>query len=154
MFFVNKIRRATICHSSLSISRQGLVTGIPSSRQKRRKDLITDKENELVMEMYASLKRGDFKKHQKLKEDKGLSRRQRKMIKDEAIDRIVSSPLSNRMIEPTAIDENALDCIVEMGMLTKIFHLGLIDENVFVKTKDDVLKRHSATHSILSLVEG
>lgn len=49
---------------------------------------------------------------------------------------------------------NALDCIVEMGMLIKIFHLGLIDENVFVKTKDDVLKRHSATHSILSLVEG
>lgn len=154
MFFVNKIRWATICHSSLSISRQGLVTGIPSSRQKRRKDLITDKENELVMEMYASLKRGDFKEHQKLKEDKRLSRRQRKRIKDEAIDRIVSSPLSNRMIEPTAIDENALDCIVEMGMLIKIFHLGLIDENVFVKTKDDVLKRHSATHSILSLVEG
>ena len=73
MFFVNKIRRATICHSSLSIFRQGLVTGIPSSRQKRRKDLITDKENELVMEMYASLKRGDFKEHQKLKEDKRLS---------------------------------------------------------------------------------
>ena len=106
------------------------------------------------MEMYASLKRGDFKEYQKMKEDKRLSRRQRKRIKDEAIDRIISSPLSNRMIEPTAIDENALGCIIEMGMLTKIFHLGLIGENVFVKTKDDVLKRHSATHSILSLVEG
>lgn len=58
------------------------------------------------------------------------------------------------MIEPTTIDENALYCIIEMGMLTKIFHLGLIGENVFVKTKDDVLKRHSATHSILSLVGG
>lgn len=104
--------------------------------------------------MYASLKRGDVKEYQKLKEDKCLSRRQRKRIKDEAIDRIVSSPLSNRMIESTAIDENALDCIIEMGMLTKIFHLGLIDENVFVKTKDDVLKRHSTTHSILSLAEG
>lgn len=107
-----------------------------------------------MMEMYASLKRGDFKEYQKLKDDKCLSRRQRKRIKDEAIDRIVSSPFSNRMLEPTAIDENALDCIVEMGMLTKIFHLGLIEENVFVKTRDDVLKRHGATHSILSLVEG
>ena len=104
--------------------------------------------------MYASLKRGDFKEYQKLKEDKRLSRRQRKRIKDEAIDRIVLSPLSNRMIEPTAIDENALGCIIEMGMLTKIFHLGLIGENLFVKTKDAVLKRHSATHSILSLAEG
>lgn len=108
----------------------------------------------MVMEVYASLKKGDFKEYQKLKEDKRLSRRQRKRIKDEAIDRIVSSPLSNSMIEPTAIDENALDCIIEMGMLTKIFHLGMIGENVFVKTKDSVLKRHSATHSILSLVEG
>lgn len=108
----------------------------------------------MVMEMYASLKRGNFKEYQKLKEDKRLSRRQRKRIKDEAIDRIVSSPLSNSMIEPTAIDENALYCIIEMGILTKIFHLGLIGENVFVKTKNDVLKRHSATHSILSLVEG
>lgn len=106
------------------------------------------------MEVCASLKKGDFKEYQKLKEDKRLSRRQRKRIKDEAIDRIVSSPLSNSMIEPTAIDENALDCIIEMGMLTKIFHLGLIGENVFVKTKGDVLKRHSATHSILSLVGG
>lgn len=108
----------------------------------------------MVMEVYASLKRGNFKEYQKLKDDKRLSRRQRKRIKDEAIDRIVSAPLSNRMHEPTAIDENALDCIVEMGMLTKIFHLGLIDENVFVKTKDDVLKRHNAAHSILSLVGG
>lgn len=106
------------------------------------------------MKMYASLKRGDLKEYQRLKEAKHLSKRQRKRIKDEAIDRIVSAPLSNRMLEPTAIDENALDCIIEMGMLTKIFHLGLIGENVFVKTKDDVLKRHSATHSILSLVEG
>lgn len=106
------------------------------------------------MEVYASLKRGDFKEYQKLKDDKSLSRRQRKRIKDEAIDRIVSSPLSNRMLESTAIDQNALYCIIEMGMLTKIFHLGLIEENVFVKTKDDILKRHSATHSILSLVEG
>ncbi len=65
--------------------------------------------------MYASLKRGDFKEHQKLKEDKRLSRRQRKRIKDEAIDRIVSSPLSNRMLEPSAIDENVLYCIIEMG---------------------------------------
>lgn len=106
------------------------------------------------MKMYASLKRGDLKEYQRMKEEKHLSRRQRKKIKDEAIDRIVSSPLSNRMIEPVSIDESALDCIIEMGMLTKIFHLGLIDENVFVKTKDSVLKRHSATHSILSLVEG
>lgn len=89
----------------------------------------------MVMEMYASLKRGNFTEYQKLKDDKCLSRRQRKRIKDEAIDRIVSAPLSNRMIEPTAIDENALDCIVEMGMLTKIFHLGLIGENVFVKRR-------------------
>lgn len=121
---------------------------------KRRKDFITDKENELVMKMYASLKRGDLKEYRKLKEEKHLSRRQRKKIKDEAIDRIVSSPLSNKMIEPLSIDGSALDCILEMGMLSKIFHLGLIDEAVFVKTKDDVLKRHSATHSILSLVEG
>ena len=108
----------------------------------------------MVMKMYASLKRGDLKEYRKLKEEKNLSRRQRKKIKDEAIDRIVFSPLSNKMIEPLSIDGSALDCILEMGMLTKIFHLGLIDENVFVKTKDDVLKRHSATHSILSLVEG
>ena len=106
------------------------------------------------MKMYASLKRGDLKEYRKLKEEKHLSRRQRKKIKGEAIDRIASSPLSNRMIEPLSIDESALDCILEMGMLSKIFHLGLIDENVFVKTKDDVLKRHSAAHSILSLVEG
>lgn len=136
------------------MARQDLVTGIPSSRQKRRKELITDKENVLVVEIYASLKRGDFKEYQKLKEVKRLSRRQRKRIKDETIDRIVSSPLSNRMIEPTVIDEKALNCIIEMGMLTKIFHRCLIDENVFVKTRDDVLKRHSVTHSILSLVEG
>lgn len=106
------------------------------------------------MKMYASLKRGNLKEYQRLKEEKHLSRRQRKRIKDEAIDRIVSSPLSNRMIEPTAIDENALYCIIEMGVLTKIFQLGLIGENVFVKTKDDILKRHSATHSILSLFGG
>lgn len=106
------------------------------------------------MNIYASLKRGDLQEYRKLKEDKRLSRRQRKRNKDEAIDRIVSSPLSNRMIETTAIDENALDCILEMGMLSKAFHLGLIDEAVFLKTKDDVLKRHSVTHSILSLVKG
>lgn len=121
---------------------------------KRRKDFITDKENELVMKMYASLKRGDLKEYQRMKEEKHLSRRQRKKIKDEAIDRIVFSPLSNKMIEPLSIDGSALDCILEMGMLSKIFHLGLIGETVFLKTKDDVLKRHSATHSILSLVEG
>lgn len=125
------------------------MTGIPSSRKKRRKDLITDKENVLVMEMYASLKRGDFKEYLKLKEDKRLSRRQRKRIKDEAIDRIVSSPLSNKMLESTAIDENALDCVIEMGMLTKMFHLGLIDENVFVKTKDSVLKTQRYSFDIV-----
>lgn len=107
-----------------------------------------------MMEMYASLKRGDFKEYQKLKEDKRLSRRQRKRIKDEAIDRIVSSPLSNRMIEPTAIDENALGCIIEMGMLTKIFHLGLIDEAVFLKTKDDILRRCHVPSFIVSLTNG
>lgn len=138
----------------MSSARQGLVTEIPSSRQKRRKDLITDKEKELVVEIYASLKRGDFKEYQKLKEDKHLSRRQRKMIKDETIDRIVSSPLSNRMIEPTAIDEKALDCILEMGMLSKIFHLGLIDEAVFLKTKEDILGRYHVSYFIVLLANG
>lgn len=104
--------------------------------------------------MYASLKRGDFKEYQKLTDDKCLSRRQRKRIKDEAIDRIVSSPLSNRMLESTAIDENALDCILEMGMLSKVFHLGLIDEAVFLKTKDDTLRRYHVPSFIVSLTNG
>lgn len=108
----------------------------------------------MVMETYASLKRGDFKEYQKLKEDKRLSRRQRKKIKDEAIDRIVFSPLSNKMIEPLSIDGSALDCILEMGMLSKIFHLGLIDEAVFLKTKNDILRRCHVPSFIVSLTNG
>ena len=104
--------------------------------------------------MYASLKRGNFTEYQKLKDDKCLSRRQRKRIKDEAIDRVVSSPLSNRMIEPLSIDESALDCILEMGMLSKIFHLGLIDEAVFLKTKDDILRRYHVPSFIVLLTNG
>lgn len=106
------------------------------------------------MNMYASLKRGDLKEYRKLKEEKNLSRRQRKRIKDEAIDRIASSPLSNRMIEPLSIDESALDCIIEMGMLSKIFHLGLIDEAVFLKTKDDILGRYHVSSFVVSLANG
>ena len=37
--FVNKIRRATICHSGLLWARQRHATGIPSSRQERGKNL-------------------------------------------------------------------------------------------------------------------
>ena len=121
---------------------------------KRRKDFITDKENELVMKMYASLKRGDLKEYQRMKEEKHLSRRQRKKIKDEAIDRIVFSPLSNKMIEPLSIDGSALDCILEMGMLSKIFHLGLIDETMFLKTKDDILRKCHVPSFIVSLTNG
>lgn len=106
------------------------------------------------MKMYASLKRGDLKEYQRMKEEKHLSRRQRKKIKGEAIDRIVSSPLSNRMIEPVSIDESALDCILELGMLSKIFHLGLIDEAVFLKTKDDILGRYRVSSFIVSLANG
>ena len=101
--------------------------------------------------MYGSLKRGDLRGYERLKEEKRLSRRERKRIKDEAIAKIVSSPLSSRMIEPSAIDESALGCILEMGMLTKIFHLGLIDETVFLKTKDDVIRRHNVPFPIVSL---
>lgn len=108
----------------------------------------------MVMKMYASLKRGDLKEYRKLKEEKNLSRRQRKKIKDEAIDRIVFSPLSNKMIEPLSIDGSALDCILEMGMLSKIFHLGLIDEAVFLKTKDDILRRCHVPSFIVSLTNG
>lgn len=106
------------------------------------------------MKMYASLKTGDLKEYRKLKEEKHLSRRQRKKIKDEAIDRIASSPLSNRMIEPLSIDESALVCILEMGMLSKIFHLGLIDEAVFLKMKDDILRRYHVPSFIVSLTNG
>lgn len=106
------------------------------------------------MKMYASLKRGDLKEYRKLKEEKHLSRRQRKKIKDEAIDRIVSSPLSNKMIEPLSIDGSALDCILEMGMLSKIFHLGLIDEAVFLKTKEDILGRYHVSYFIVLLANG
>lgn len=106
------------------------------------------------MKMYASLKRGDLKEYRKLKEEKNLSRRQRKKIKDEAIDRIVFFPLSNKMIEPLSIDGSALDCILEMGMLSKIFHLGLIDEAVFLKTKDDILRRCYVPSFIVLLTNG
>ncbi|MEI3533009.1 MAG: hypothetical protein V8Q90_05305 [Bacilli bacterium] len=106
------------------------------------------------MKMYASLKRGDLKEYQRLKEEKHLSRRQRKKIKDEAIDRVVSSPLSNKMIDPLSIDESTLDCILEMGMLSKIFHLDLIDEAVFLKTKDDTLRRYHVPFFIVSLTNG
>ena len=80
----------------------------------------------MVIDMYSALKRGDMSEYRRLKEKKGLSRRQRKRIKDEAIAKIVSSPLSNKMIEPDSLDVNALDCILEIGMLAKIFQAGLL----------------------------
>lgn len=125
---------------------------MPSSRQKKEEELITDKENELVIAMYSALKRGDMSEYRRLKEEKGLSRRQRKRIKDEAIAKIVSSPLSNKMIEPDAVDVNALDCILEIGMLAKIFQSGLIDDGVYAKTRDDVLKRYDMAQAIVSLI--
>lgn len=124
---------------------------MPSSRQEKEGKLITDKENELVIDMYTALKRGDMSEYRRLKEKKGLSRRQRKRIKDEAIAKIVSSPLSNKMIEPDAVDVDALDCILEIGMLAKIFQSGLIDDGVYAKTRDDVLKRYGMVQPIVSL---
>ena len=124
---------------------------MPSSRQEKEGKLITDKENELVIGMYSALKRGDMSEYRRLKEKKGLLRRQRKRIKDEAIAKIVSSPLSNKMIEPDAVDVNALDCILEIGMLAKMFQTRLIDENVYSKTRDDVLKQHGMPQPIVSL---
>lgn len=112
---------------------------------------ITDKENELITAMYSALKRGDTSECRRFKEEKGLSRRQRKRIKDEAIARIASSPLSNKMIEPNAVDVNALDCILEIGMLAKIFQSGLIDDDDYAKTRDDVLKRYGMAQPIVSL---
>ena len=105
----------------------------------------------MVIDMYTALKRGDMSEYRRLKEKKGLSRRQRKRIKDEVIAKIVSSPLSNKMIEPDAVDVNALDCILEIGMLAKIFQSGLIGEGVYAKTRDDVLKRYGMAQPIVSL---
>ena len=105
----------------------------------------------MIMAMYSALKRGDMSEYRRLKEEKGLSRRKRKRIKDEAIARIVSSPLSSTMVEPDAVDVNALDCILEIGMLAKIFQSGLIDESVYAKTRDDVLKRYGMAQPIVSL---
>ncbi len=102
--------------------------------------------------MYTALKRGDMSEYRRLKEKKGLSRRQRKQIKDETIAKIVSSPLSNKMIESDAVDVNALDCILEIGMLAKIFQSGLIVEGVYAKTRDDVLKRYGMAQPIVSLI--
>lgn len=104
------------------------------------------------MAMYSALKRGDMSEYRRLKEEKGLSRRQRKRIKDEAIARIASSPLSNEMIEPKAVDTNALDCVLEIGMLAKIFQSGLIDEGVYSKTREDVLRRYGMPQPIVSLI--
>ncbi len=125
---------------------------MPSSRQEKEEKLITDKENELVIAMYSALKRGDMSEYRRLKEKKGLSRRQRKRIKDEAIAKIVSSPLSNKMIDPDAVDLDALDCILEIGMLAKIFQSELIDDGVYSKTREDVLKRYGMAQSIVSLI--
>lgn len=106
----------------------------------------------MVMAMYSALKRGDMSEYQRLKEEKGLSRRQRKRIKDEAIAKIVSSPLSNKMTEPETMDANALDCVLEIGMLAKIFQNGLIDEDVYSKTRKDVLRRYGMPQPIVSLI--
>lgn len=106
----------------------------------------------MIMAMYSALKRGDMSEYRMLKEEKGLSRRKRKRIKDEAIARIVSSPLSSKMIEPDAVDVNALDCILEIGMLAKIFQSGLIDEDIYSKTREDVLRRYGMPQPIVSLM--
>ena len=106
----------------------------------------------MVIDMYTALKRGDMSEYRRLKEKKGLSRRQRKRIKDEAIAKIVSSPLSNKMIEPDAVDVDALDCILEIGMLAKIFQSGLIDESVYAKTRENVIKRYGMVQPIVSLM--
>lgn len=53
-------------------------------------------------------------------------------------------PISNELVEPEdgIIDAKALDYIMEIGMLVKIYQAGLIDEGMFIKAKEDVSKRY------------
>ena len=55
------------------------------------------------------------------------------------------------MIEPDAVDLDALDCILEIGMLAKIFQCGFIDDGVYSKTREDVLRRYGMAQPIVSL---
>lgn len=53
-------------------------------------------------------------------------------------------PISNDLVDPEdgIVDVKALDYIMEIGMLVKIFQAGLIDEGMFIKAKGDVSKRY------------
>ena len=59
--------------------------------------------------------------------------------------------ISNELVdsEDGIVDENALDYVMEIGMLVKVYQVGLIDERMLVKIKDDTSKRYSTHYSFL-----
>ena len=80
------------------------------------------------------------------------TRRQYYASRKEEMERLASEyPISNELVDPEdgIVDENALDYVMEIGMLVKVYQVGLIDERMLVKIKDDISKRYSTHYSFL-----
>lgn len=110
------------------------------------------------MESYLTLKNKGYKAFCDLYQEntregeRKPTRRQYYASKKETMERLASEyPISNELIDPEdgIIDENALDYVMEIGMLVKIHQAGLIDDRTFIKAKDDVSKRYGIHYSFL-----
>ncbi|MDD6302697.1 MAG: hypothetical protein PUA56_05335 [Bacillales bacterium] len=79
-----------------------------------------------------------------LEDEKKASRREYYAFKNKCESYIYSDfPISNKLVEPDGeIDTKALDYIMEIGMLVKIYQAGLLSEDMFLKVKTDVSKRY------------
>lgn len=85
-------------------------------------------------------------------ERKPTRRRYYYFSRKEEMERLVSEyPISNELVDPEdgIVDENALNYVMEIGMLVKVYQAGLIDERMLAKIKDYVSKRYSTHYSFL-----
>ena len=103
------------------------------------------------MESFVTLKNKGYKAfcdlcQENIREDERKpTRRQYYASRKETMERLAEEyPISNELVEPEdgIIDAKALDYIMEIGMLVKIYQAGLIDENTFAKAKENVSKRY------------
>ena len=160
--FVNKIRAATICHGLQfgSGPLAGLGTGKPGFRLDRNKEgkEYNGTTHEKVMESYLTLKNKghkafcDFYQENTREGERKPPRRQYYASRKEEMERLASEyTISYELVdsEDGIVDENALDYVMEIGMLVKVYQVGLIDERMLVKIKDDTSKRYSTHYSFL-----
>lgn len=79
------------------------------------------------------------------------SKREINAFKNKCLIDIASDlPVSNKLINPinNDIDANALNYIMEIGMLVKILQEGLISEDMFIDIKNEVSKRYKIYSSL------